>query len=397
MDAQPTQVAVLFELSVASAAEVRVHHGVAQRSFMSASSTFHEVVASGLQADTQYDYEVWVNGQRLAAAKLTTAPESAGPVRFIVYGDSRSNEAKHRALVREIETRAPDFILSTGDVVAHGGDLADWQTFFDSTRSLLASVPFFPVLGNHELMPRRGGGLANYQHFFRAPTAVLSHHESPALSAVALEANYAFRYGSLYFIAVNSLDRLEPGAALRTWLESKLDEARSLHGIDHVFVAMHHGLFSSGAHGENEELFRDGIDELFRQRHVSVVFSGHDHLYERGESHGLKYVLSGGGGAPLYPRNYRKPYQLAFVPEHHFVLVEVNGARVQVQAIGADGSVLDKCGFRGNRSWRCPTARAQASNGPIYLALNSPVALGLIGLAALAGALWMRRKRSPTM
>ena len=33
---------------------------------------------------------------------------------------------------------------------------------------------------------------------------------------------------------------------------------------------------------------------------VSFVFSGHDHLYQRGEVDGLKYVVSGGGGAPLY-------------------------------------------------------------------------------------------------
>ena len=37
-----------------------------------------------------------------------------------------------------------------------------------------------------------------------------------------------------------------------------------------------------------------------RESKVELVLAGHDHIYERGEGGGLKYVITGGAGAPLY-------------------------------------------------------------------------------------------------
>ena len=48
---------------------------------------------------------------------------------------------------------------------------------------------------------------------------------------------------------------------------------------------------------------------LFNAQHVRIVFSGHEHLFEHwvqrytdaSGAHWMDLVVSGGGGAPLYP------------------------------------------------------------------------------------------------
>jgi hypothetical protein len=42
------------------------------------------------------------------------------------------------------------------------------------------------------------------------------------------------------------------------------------------------------------------LDSLFQKHGVKLVFQGHDHLYYRTVRSGITYVVTGGGGAPLY-------------------------------------------------------------------------------------------------
>jgi len=44
-----------------------------------------------------------------------------------------------------------DVVAVTGDMVLHGADDADWQRFFAVTRELLATVPYYPAVGNHDV------------------------------------------------------------------------------------------------------------------------------------------------------------------------------------------------------------------------------------------------------
>jgi MYXO-CTERM domain-containing protein len=85
-----------------------------------------------------------------------------------------------------------------------------------------------------------------------------------------------------------------------------------------------------------------------------MVFAGHDHVYERGEKDGVRYIVSGGGGAPLYPLGKKRSgATIAFESAHHFVDVAVDGTRVTTTARRPDGSILEKCGLDGDKSWDC--------------------------------------------
>jgi hypothetical protein len=76
---------------------------------------------------------------------------------------------------------------------------------------------------------------------------------------------------------------------------------------------------------------------------VSIAFFGHDHNYQRNLQNGINYVISGGGGAPLYdvakpdPATSQKAVSI-----ENFVKVSVEGKVMKVRAMGLDGNVLDE-------------------------------------------------------
>jgi hypothetical protein len=125
-------------------------------------------------------------------------------------------------------------------------------------------------------------------------------------------------------------------------------------------AVLHQGPWSSGPHGGNELLTRARIPELLVAHGVDLLFAGHDHIYERGESAGLKYVISGGGGAPLYRVVQKTPSTRKAESTHHFVEVSTSASDIHLVARRIDGSVLDRCGFSkapgkaaSARGWDC--------------------------------------------
>jgi hypothetical protein len=105
---------------------------------------------------------------------------------------------------------------------------------------------------------------------------------------------------------------------------------------------------------------------LFRRYGVAMLFAGHDHLFDHwveryqdadGTSHRIDQVVTGGGGAPLYPY-WGEPdlsaYESAGAAEgvqvshlarpgmepgenpFHYVVVHVDGADVWMEVVGVD-------------------------------------------------------------
>lgn len=369
MDVRPDGVVVLTELVDEAPLEVVVRDGSGAEvaRFASAAHEMHEIAVRGLQPATRYAYEVRSGATSLARSRFTTAPRPGeGPIRFVVYGDSRDDAVAHLAVVRAVRAEAPDFVLSTGDVVGRGDEPGDWQEFFQTTAALVREVPLFPLLGNHELVPPDNTGLPHYRRWMRAP----------ADDGPTPEADYAFQYGPARFVVINDRQDFRPGTPARAWLEARLEEAASDATARHLIVAMHHGLFSSGRHGENEAGHAAGLPELFRRHRVSIIFSGHDHAFERGEADGLKYVVSGGGGAVLYPYNTERPYQLAFDPVFHYARVEIDGDRVEVTAIKPDGTTIDRCAFTGRDPWHCPRPAGAATSAEVRPGAGRVVSTG---------------------
>lgn len=297
------------------------------------STDLHEVTLSGLSPGTRYAYEVSGPGVAPVGGTFTTPPVRAAPFRFEIYGDTRSSPAPHRAVIEAVLREGPDFAIHTGDLVEDGRDLSLWQEFFEIEAPLLRSVPFVPVIGNHEIVRPMSSGVDNYRRYV---------HFDPSGPSAELDA--VFRFANARFILANSYDDWTGEA--RDWLSRELDRARREGPDDWLFVVTHWGPRSSGPHGDND-LFRDaGVDRLLRRARVDLVISGHDHAYERGDDEGIRYMVSGGGGAPLYSQRAFRGTSKVFRSVHHHVRVDVEGDHAAFTAMRPDGTVIDHATLR---------------------------------------------------
>jgi predicted phosphodiesterase len=286
----------------------------------SATGTRHAVTLAGLVPYTVYHYRVESGGAPLSADATFRTAASLDQTRFTfaVFGDTRTQHTIHQAVVERIVAREPDFVLHTGDLVEVGSAAHQWETFFEIERELMTSVPLFPALGNHE------GNNPYYFDLFYLP---------------GNEHWYTFDYGNARFInlQVDGIADFGPGSEQYIWLE----EALATNTQVWLLVYFHVPPYSS-VWDVLEDDVRQALTPLFERYGVDVVFNGHKHNYERNEVNGVTYVVTAGGGAPLYAMQEQEPTQVAFALEYHFVLVEIDGHYLRATAISRTGEVLDE-------------------------------------------------------
>ena len=345
-----TSVTVKVEIPTAAPARLEVHapgETAITRAVSSAGdATFHALRVDGLRPAQSYEYVVSAGGAISERGRFTTAPDDTRPFRFLAYGDNRSDEAAHAAVVRAMSRVPADFLINTGDMVARGTDPADWRTFFTVEGALLRDRCLFAAVGNHELYR---GDRAGEVAFLRYFGGIEQGRELTRLYGT-------FRWSNTRFFVLNAMDTWTGDE--REWLRAELDRALVEPGLAHRIAVMHHGPFSAGPHGGNAALAKGDVIALMRDRKVDLVLAGHDHVYERGEGEGLKYLVTGGGGAPLYQKKYELKETRAFEPAHHFVEITVDGDKLRAVAHRASGGVLEACGFTGASGWDCDAAPA---------------------------------------
>jgi len=140
-------------------------------------------------------------------------------------------------------------------------------------------------------------------------------------------------------VEVFMLDSNRSGDAIqRAWLEDALASSTAPVKI----AAFHHPPFTVGSvHDPSLKIQRDWVP-LFRRHGVRMVFAGHNHLYEHLLIDGIDYVTTGGGGAGLYRCARTDPGLRRCVSAHHFLLVLVEGERIEVRAIDPRGNEIDR-------------------------------------------------------
>jgi hypothetical protein len=317
----PTSVTVVWETSV-PAPSTLVLDG---RRIDGGAGAHHAVTVRDLAPSSAYRYRVEVEGAAPSEeAQVVTAPlpGASERVRFVVYGDNRSNGDAHRRVVSAIAAEGADFLLNTGDLVDHDAD-DEWQTFFDIEHALLSTTPLWAAPGNHE------GGGDRWAELF--PVGERARFAGRA---------YGADYGPVHVAALDSNGDLVEQAR---WLDGDLAAARA-RGAKHLFVFMHDGPFSGatgfGAHGSNM-IARRVVVPVAKKHGVTAIFSGHDHIYERGESDDLAYWVTGGGGAPLRSAGFIDETKVA-KSLFHYLVVDVVGGRAQITAKDTTGTPFDE-------------------------------------------------------
>jgi hypothetical protein len=80
---------------------------------------------------------------------------------------------------------------------------------------------------------------------------------------------------------------------------------------------------------------------LFEQHGVDLVLNGHNHGYEHSIQNGVHYVVSGGGGASIYPCVDDQPWLVTCIAVNHFLIVDIEGEKMSVTALGTEGQTID--------------------------------------------------------
>lgn len=335
-----SSVIIRWETSVEEGGTLLVEGGAQpiKKDYSSIKTYFHTSEITGLTPNTPYKYTVSVGANKSEQGQFTTPPIETNTFSFLVYGDNRSDASAHAAVVEALKRSKGDFLINTGDMVATGGFDSDWDEFFQIETPLLRDRCVFACIGNHELV---GQGASRFLRYFHPASKGEPH------------LYYSVRWGNARFFFVNAMASWGAGEEDYQWLKQELEKSSTEQGVTHRFVVMHHGPNSSGPHGGNRALAASNTNDLLRKHNV-IVFAGHDHLYERGDLNGLRYILSGGGGAPIYKqKNQITPATQALEPVHHFISVSIEGANLTTVATRVDGSIIETCKTTPKEPWAC--------------------------------------------
>jgi 3',5'-cyclic AMP phosphodiesterase CpdA len=264
---------------------------------------------------------LFIIGARLLPAQTAaTLPVRPGSVKFAVIGDSGTGDgAQFDVGTRMNEARASfpfDLVIMLGDNLYGRQQAQDFVTKFERPYAslLAAGVLFYASLGNHDspnnrLYPRFN---MDGQRFY----------------------TYARKNVRFFALDSNQMDIQQ-----LAWLENALRQSWDGWKICYF----HHPLYSDGRrHGSSVDL-RVLLEPLFVRYGVNVVYSGHDHIYERIKpQRGITYFVNGSSGELRKGDVRVSPMTAAYFDQDQaFSLVEIAGDDMFFQARSRAGQAVD--------------------------------------------------------
>jgi tartrate-resistant acid phosphatase type 5 len=366
----------------AATVEVYDGDGVLVRTATTRDTTW--VWVEGLEPDTDYTYRVLVDGKEWAAGECWDwAPSDRGgydlapagrrydlrfrtwpgpdaetpPVRFAALGDygvgirSDSESSRRQRRVAEVldvlvRDHGVRFVVSLGDNIykgeqgqvddESGGEDDDWySSFFQPYRYVIARVPFYPAIGNHDTTDTEGSDdRAQMEDNFHiaARFADDSGHTSvgPGLF-------YRLRYGrDLELVCIDtSLDTADEGVHRLFQAPHHLQWLGEVFGDADVrwrIPFSHYPVYCAGPSHENDTEMLETLVPLFDRGGVRMVLAGHEHNFQVSEVTGRTYVVSGAGGKLRedVPEGWEDAGTTAWAAQAHLLLVEVDGVEARL-------------------------------------------------------------------
>jgi 3',5'-cyclic AMP phosphodiesterase CpdA len=254
------------------------------------------------------------------AGAQTPLPQEPKSFTFVVFGDNRPDKPNlaqpgvFKTILKAIDEVNPAFAVNTGDCIYGSYDLSrvkeQYEEYASLTRTLLRARTYL-ALGNHEVLDSK----ANHDFFAKELGGLY----------------YSFDHADCHFIVLDSEVVGETGrisGEQLKWLKEDLHKARAAR---YKFVFLHRPLYPVDGHmGKCLDQFpkdRDALHSLFVRNRISAVFMGHEHLFYEQVKNGVRYVITGGGGAGLYPSIHGEG------DFHHFVAVSVGEDKIEMKVI----------------------------------------------------------------
>ncbi|MBI4056205.1 MAG: metallophosphoesterase [Elusimicrobia bacterium] len=267
------------------------------------------------------------------------------PLRFVVLGDSGParfwfgrllwpTPNVYERLLNKVQNNLSDtpfdFSVHVGDQLTVG-KLKEYKRLLQILSDRV-TWPYLTVIGNHERSaPHAGGNNKLYRSVFGDP-------------------DYTFDHGGVRFVVLDtSLGKLNPDQL--KWLDQVLrtDQRKIVftHEPPDVFKQWTRFLCFKGGG------FRDGSDEfveLMAKHRVDRVYMGHVHHFGFMEWKGVRYVLSGSSGSPLYPLPARGEKKF-----FNYILVEITSNSIQETVYKLDDSFFTLLSFLSSLQTRMPS------------------------------------------
>jgi hypothetical protein len=248
-------------------------------------------------------------------------PAQKDSTRFAVIGDTGTGGIDQWRLAQQliaVHAKFPfEFVLMTGDNMYGNESAQDFVNKFEAPYKQLldAGVKFYASLGNHDNTDQ-----VFYKPFNMDGKRFYSFKPKADLRVYALDSNYL------------SEEQM-------AWLTKELDDSTSRWKV----AFFHHPPYSTGGRHGSDLQIREALEPLFVKHGVDVVFTGHEHFYERIKpQQGIHYFVTGGGGklrrgdiggGELHAKGFDQGF--------HFMLIEIVGDTMHFQVITDVGKTVD--------------------------------------------------------
>jgi predicted MPP superfamily phosphohydrolase len=240
---------------------------------------------------------------------------------FVVIGDTRPTFESEsfrpfEGLISKINAVHPALVVNLGDLI-YGYGPASKVKQWDKYEALIKAlqVPYYQLPGNHDTHSREARRIygRRFGKFYQSFDYLDCHF-------VLLDNTEEQRWGYL-------------GSTELAWLREDLKSTRA----SSVFVFMHFPVWEpERITPAYYEFWAQTLHPLFKESRVRAVFGGHYHTYgPTREFDGIRYFITGGGGAELRPE-YKKSGG-----EHHFMRIKVTGATINVSVVTEHGEMTD--------------------------------------------------------
>lgn len=295
------------------------------------SSYKHSLKISGLSPDTKYYYRVLNGSDQFGdSAYFYTKPGNQNDtVSILAFGDSGvNNQTQYNvASLMENEVDNIDFGIHVGDVSQGSGDEYD-EIFFKPYQNIVNKKNIFVCIGNHDT-------------YYDNAATYLDSYYLPHNNKQSSERYYSYRWGSTFFINMDSNIDFNPGSDQYEFLTDAL-KSEDYKTADWTFVYFHHPPYCElWDSWDGDDNVRNHLVPLFEKYNVDMVLNGHTHGYERGELNRVHYIITGGGGGGLdtYARDFN--HIDVSLEKHHYSIININGRILNFKAVDINGNIID--------------------------------------------------------
>ena len=305
----------------------------------------YHVELSGLTQGTEYRYTIGEN----AFSGSFHVPHESDVTRFLYLGDVQFQESMEEyeewgQMVRSAYREHPDldFAVIGGDLVNSPGELPQWEAFLEAC-DVFAKLPVATVAGNHE------GVHSNYtyQKLFALPDDAEEDQSG--------EEFYSLDFGNVRMLMMDSSFLTEERRQsmgkdawakeeqrVEAWIRSRTGSCEK----PWLAAVIHHPVY--GMHDEDtvSPQIRRLWAPLLETGGVRIVFSGHQHLYQRTRSiHGVVYLMGNSGQREsrfFHGNNLPEYTQQIYDGGANYQIVEAGVRRLKMTSYNKKGLVIDE-------------------------------------------------------